>query len=396
MQQEVARLNPGLARPCWEAIKVASQQAVLRAARAVPGGARPTPPPQGANIGIGQLSQLALDLGQGAGYSNAYGPFMARPARTFTQGAFAPFSPILPVPVDEPPPGANLPDPRRFEYPVSFNLPTPPGQDGFRLASFSTLDSLSRLHSITRVCIERRKAAICGLEWDIVPTKEASKAYIKDDGAYRDFGERRAAAVKFFNKPDPDYDDFGSLLSAMLDQVFVYDALSILLKPKRGRGLRRGVLGSDLDCIELIDGSTIRPLLSLSGGRPRPPAVSYQQFLYGIPRSDIGQMWDGRDIEEAGLKGYEGPAFSTDQLMYRRIVPRVNSPYGFSAVEMGLIVIMTGLRKQAYQLEYYLTKAPFLPYLSALVTLTSHLRRFASFRPPLMGLRGIWPGIIRL
>ena len=107
-------------------------------------------------------------------------------------------------------------------------------------------------------------------------------------------------------------------------------------------------------------------------------------------------MWDGRDIEEAGLKGYEGPAFSTDQLMYRRIVPRVNSPYGFSAVEMGLIVIMTGLRKQAYQLEYYLTKAPFLPYLSALVTLTSHLRRFGSFRPPLMGLRGIWPGITRL
>ena len=205
------------------------------------------------------------------------------------------------------------PDPRRFEYPVGYNLPTPPGQDGFRLASFPTLDTLSRLHSITRTCIERRKAAIIGLDWDIVPTREASKAYQGDRDAMRDFGERRAQAVKFFSKPDPDYDDFGGFLSALLDQVFVYDALSVVLKPKRGRGLRKGLLGSDLDCLELIDGSSVRPLLGLNGGRPRPPAPGYQQFLYGVPRCDISAMWDERDIEDAGLKGYKGPAFSTDR-----------------------------------------------------------------------------------
>ena len=328
---------------------------------------------------MGQLSPLVMQLAEEAGYSRAYGPFMQRPPRTFTQGAFGPSAPILPVPVDEPPPGGSLPDPRRFQYPVSFNLPTPPGQDGFRLASFSTLDSLSRLHSITRVCIERRKAAICGLDWDIVPTREASKAYQGSHSALKDFGERRAEAVKFFARPDPNYDDFSSFLSAILEQMFVYDALSILLKPKRGRGLGRGILGSELDCIEQVDGASIRPLLSLSGGRPRPPAPAWQQFLQGVPRSDIGAMWDHRDIEEAGLRGYEGPAFSTDQMMYRLMVPRVNSPYGMSCVEMGLIVIMTGLRKQAYQLEYYLTKVPFRPFLSALVTLTSRLRRFANF-----------------
>jgi hypothetical protein len=305
---------------------------------------------------------------------------MARPARTFTQGAFGPMSPILPVPVDEPPPGGSLPDPRRFQYEVGYNLPTIPGQEGYRLASFSTLDTLSRLHSITRTCIERRKAAIAGLEWDIVPTKEAAKAYSGSHAAMKDFGERRAEAVKFFNKPDPDYDDFGSLLSALLEQVFVYDALSLVLKPKRGRGLKKGLLGSDLDCLELIDGASVRPLLSLSGGRPRPPAVGYQQYAYGVPRCDLSAMWDARDIEEAGLRGYEGPVFTTDQLMYRLVVPRVNSPYGFSCVEMGLLVIMTGLRKQAYQLEYYLTRGQFLGVLYHLVTLTSRLRRFANFR----------------
>ena len=142
-------------------------------------------------------------------------------------------------------------------------------------------------------------------------------------------------------------------MSALLEQVFVFDALSLVIRPKRGRGLHKGILGSDLDCLELIDGQTIRPLLGLHGEMPRPPAPYVQQYLQGVPRSDFQSMWDGRDIEEAGLKGYEGPAFSSDQLLYLPTVPRANSPYGMSAVEMALVVIMTGLQKQAYQLNYY-------------------------------------------
>ena len=269
------------------------------------------------------------------------------------KGAFGPFSPILPVPVDAPAPGADLPDPRRYDYEAGENLPSVPGMDGYRLASFATLDTLSRLYSVTRTCIQRRKMAIAGLEWDIVPTRDAAKAYTGDHAAMKDFGERRAQAVKFFDKPDPNYFTFDSFMSALLEQVFVFDALSLLLRPKRGRGLHKGVLGSDLDCLELIDGQTVKPLIGLHGEVPRPPAPAYQQYLKGIPRSDFQSMWDARDIEEAGLKGYEGPAFSSDQLLYLPTVPRANSKYGFSCVEMALVVIMTGLRKQAYQLEYF-------------------------------------------
>jgi 8-oxo-dGTP pyrophosphatase MutT (NUDIX family)/2'-5' RNA ligase len=294
-----------------------------------------------------------MNLAEDAGYSRAYGPFLPRPARTFTQGAFGPFSPILPVPVDEAPPGALLPDPRRFDYEVGFNLPTPPGQDGYKLASFSVLRQLADLYSVCRSCINRRKDMVLGLEWDIVPTREAAKAYQSDNSAMKDFGERRAKAVKFFKKPDPNYFTYDSFMSALLEEVFVFDALSILLKPKRARGLKRGLLGSDLDCIELITGPSIRPLIDLSGGYPRPPAPAFQQYLKGIPRSDLQAMWDMRDIEEAGLKGYEGPAFSADQLMYLPTTPRAFTPYGFSATEMALIVILTGLRKQAYQAQYY-------------------------------------------
>lgn len=243
---------------------------------------------------MGQISPLVWDEDAQAGYASAYGPFLPQPARTFTEGAFGPFSPILPVPVDTPAPGMELADPRRFQYPTGYNLPTPPGLDGFRLASFETLETLSRLHSVTRTCIERRKMMIAGLEWDIVPTREAAKAYSGSHAAMKDFGERRAKAVRFYERPDPDFDDWASFQSALLEQMFVYDAMSLLLKPKRGRGLKRGILGSDLDSLSLIDGATIRPLLSLSGGRPRPPRPRSSSSFSACPGRTSSRCGRGR------------------------------------------------------------------------------------------------------
>ena len=79
----------------------------------------------------------------------------------------------------------------------------------------------------------------------------------------------------------------------------------MLMRPKWAKGLGRGLCGSDLDCFELVDGATIRPLLDLHGGVPRPPAPAWQQYLKSVPRSDFTTMWNERDIEEAGLRGME-------------------------------------------------------------------------------------------
>lgn len=328
---------------------------ILTAAKYVPGGARPTAAPQNAGAPYyGLLSPLATQLANERGYANAYGPFLPRPARTFTEGAFGPFSPILPVPVDAPPEGQELPDPRLWEYQVGWNLPVgQPGTEGLKLVDFGTLRSIADLYSVARTCIERRKKEIIGLDWDIVPTHEASKAYQGDRKANRDLGERIALAKKFFRQPDPDFFSFSEFLDAMLEELFVYDALAIFLRNKRGRGLGKGLLGSDLDCLELVSGPTIRPLVGMHGEKPRPPAPAYQQYLYGVPRSDYMTMITQRDIDEGGLAGAEMQAFDADQLLYLRSVPRRWTPYGFSATEQAVIVIMTGLQKQAYQLDYY-------------------------------------------
>ena len=320
---------------------------------AIPGAASPTMPPQGANIG--QISPLAASLANERGYANTYGPFLQRPPRTFTSGAFGPFSPILPVPVDEPDEGAQLPDPRLFEYLVGWNLPVGrPGTEGIKLADFSTLKTLADLYSVARAAIQIRKNEIVGLDWEIAPTKDAAKAYHGDKSAMKDFGGRRGQVMKFFRRPDPDYFSFGTWLSSLLEEVFVYDALSLIIRPKRGKNLGRGILGSNLDCIELISGPTIRPLLGMHGEVPRPPAPAYQQYLYGVPRSDYMTMITERDLERAEIDPSDTfREFTTDQLLYLPMVPRRWTPYGFPPIERALIPVMSGLQKQAFQLDYF-------------------------------------------
>lgn len=334
-----------------------SRGSIISGAKHIPGGARPTTAPQG-GANIGAVSPLArqLDTGgpQGGDWTRAYGGFLPRPAGDFTEGAFGPFSPILPVPVDAPPPGAERAEPRREEYRVGWNLPVgQPGTEGIKLADFGTLRTLADLYSVARACIQLRKAEIRGLEWDIMPTHDASKSMRNDHSAMKDFGERRAKAIKFFRRPDPDYFSWNSWIDAVLEEIFVYDALSILIRPKWLKGRGKGLLGSDLDSLNLISGPTIRPLYDINGSYPRPPAPAYQQYLYGVPRSDLMTMITERDIEEAGLSGAELRQFRGDQLLYLPMTPRRWTPYGFPPIERALIPVMSGLQKQAYQLDYF-------------------------------------------
>lgn len=349
---------------------MASRGAVLRGALSIPGAAaRPTAAPQGSNASsggsfaqlaasyapsTGQISPLAAQLANEGGYARSYGSFLPRPPEDFTQGAFSPFSPILPVPVDQPPEGADRPEPRRWQYTPGYDLPVgQPGQEGLKLVGFDTLARLAEVYSVARACVEHRKNQIRGIEWDIVPTPEAAKAYQGSPSQLADFGKRRAKALKFFKRPDRDYFSYATWISAVLEEVLVYDALSVLIRPVWGKGRGKGVLGSDLESLMLVHGPTIRPLIDLHGATPRPPAVAYQQYLYGVPRSDLMAMIFQQDIEDSGLTGQEVAAFKGDQLLYLPMITRAQTPYGFPPIERALIPIMTGLQKQGYQYDFF-------------------------------------------
>lgn len=283
-----------------------------------------------------------------------YGSFLPRPADEYLTGGFGPLTPIEPMGIDRPE-DSGRPDPRRYQYQVGWNMPIgQPGTEGLKLANFQTLQSLADLYSVARSCIRLRKQELRGLEWDIIPTKEAEKRMRGDTKAHEDFHERRAEAVKFFKNPDPEYGTFSSWIDALLEEVLVYDALSLHLLPYWGRGKGLGLLGSDLKALELLNGATIRPLVDLHGSRPRPPFPAYQQYLYGVPRADLVEMITERDLDDnpelsrGKVRQYRG-----DQLIYAPYTKRTWTPYGFPPIEQALVPVITGLRKQGYQLDYF-------------------------------------------
>lgn len=271
-----------------------------------------------------------------------------RPRETF-DGLFGPLQPITPLPVDRPPQGAERPAPRRWQYPVGWNMPIGVPGSEWKLVPFATLRQYADLYSICRACIQVRKEEILALEWDIVPTAEGEKVAAADRAARAEQEAAIRALKTFFAQPDPDYYNFHSWLSALLEEVFVVDALALYLHPSRERG--KGVLGSDLAALELLDGTTIRPLLDHRGQTPRPPAPAYQQYLYGVPRVDLLDVILGRDVELLG----EEPVreYRADQLLYLPYVRRTWTPYGFPPTERALIPIATGLKRQQWALDYF-------------------------------------------
>jgi hypothetical protein len=193
-----------------------------------------------------------------------------------------------------------------------------------------------------------RKDEILGLDWDIVPTDEASRDMRNNPSAHGEFQDRRAEALEFFKRPDPNYHDFSSWLSAVLEDVFVVDALSLYIHPPRIPG--KGIFGSNLSALEVLDGTTIRPMLDIRGGTPRPPEVAFQQYLYGIPRVDLMDIILQADIEEMDEPVDE---FTGDQILYLPQTRRSWTPYGFPGIERAIIPVMTGLRRQQFQLDFF-------------------------------------------
>ena len=91
----------------------------------------------------------------------------------------------------------------------------------------------------------------------------------------------------------------------------------------------------------------------MHGGNPRPPAPGYHQYLYGVPRSDYQTVIAGTDIDDYGLTGAEVNQFRADTMLYVKLVPRRETPYGFPPVEQALLPIICGMQKQEFQLDYF-------------------------------------------
>ncbi|MFN5250015.1 MAG: hypothetical protein ACK5DE_03150 [Bacteroidota bacterium] len=265
-----------------------------------------------------------------------YGNSIALPRAPFS--AQVPFGPGLPIT-----PGAinplqdtGRPQPRRYEYQVAQNI----NVTETRLIPFKTLRAAADQIDILRRCIEVTKSKMVGLEWDIVLGQDASEKITAESGgdhvramarAREKYTEEINRLREFWETPDKQNGlTWNDWLNIALEDILVIDAWAVYPLP---------TVGGDLFAMQILDGSTIKPLIDDRGMRPMPPNAAYQQILYGFPRSEFSAT-----DEDPKADG----EFTSDQLAYMVRNRRTISVYGYSPTERALPLADIYLRRQQW------------------------------------------------
>lgn len=238
------------------------------------------------NLPAGTVTMTETEMQTSAQQNrNVYGQQVPLPRNPLMAGVpFGPGMPILPGAINPLRPDGR-PDPRRYEYQVAQNLNIGSEQ---KLVQFKTLRGAAEQIDIVRRCIEVLKAKISGLDWDIVIAEDASEKIIAEIGgdhvramsvARDKFSDEIYRLRKFWENPDRANGlTFIDWMMMSLEEILVLDAWAIW--PQK-------TVGGDLYGFQILDGSTIKPMLDERGMRPMPPQAAYQQILYGFPRVEF-------------------------------------------------------------------------------------------------------------
>lgn len=292
----------------------------------------PNLPAGATTVGTDQLmAQSGLAMQQ------TYGNNVALPRAPFSATVpFGPGNPIIPGAINPINPATGRPEPRRYEYQVAQNINIVPT----RLVPFSTLRDAADSIDILRRCIEVTKAKMNGLQFDIVLGSDASEKIAAESGgdhvramakAREKYTDEINRMRTFWENPDKangyTWQDW---INIAVEDILVIDALAIYPQP---------TVGGDLYGFQILDGSTIKPLIDDRGMRPLPPNAAFQQILYGFPRSEFAAT-----EEDPKADG----EFTADQLAYMVRNRRSTTVYGFSPVERALPLADIYLRRQQW------------------------------------------------
>jgi hypothetical protein len=258
------------------------------------------------------------------------------PRQPFLSGIpFGPSNPLIPSAIN--PVGADgQPEPRRWEYPVAWNIFVTEQ----RAVPWKVLRVAADQIDLLRRCVEVLKNKVSGMDWDITFSESASEAVSAEFGgdhvramqqAREKYGDDIARMREFWQTPDRINGlSFKDWLSMALEEILVLDALSIYPHPD---------MKGDLHSLEILDGSTIKPLLDDRGMRPQAPFPAYQQILYGFPRGEFTATSD--DPNQDGV-------FNADELIYLIRNRRTFTPYGYSPVERALPLADIYIKRQQW------------------------------------------------
>lgn len=214
---------------------------------------------------------------------------------------YSPFQPIAPFG----PPTVRYP--RAWDYQTGINLDYAPG----RFMAFEMLQGMSRSWGLLRAVIETRKDQLMRM-----PHAFQVKGKPKAKSPYVD------KLNEFFRKPDGKT-RFGPWMRLILEDLLVIDAPTIYKY--------RALDGTPL-ALQVLNGATIKPLIDDAGRRPDAPDPAFQQIIKGLPMTN----------------------FDEDELLYAPMRPTPQMPiYGFSPVEQIYGEIIVGIKRLAYQKDFW-------------------------------------------
>lgn len=199
---------------------------------------------------------------------------------------------------------------RRFDYPIGQNLVYTPRNT--ERTSFEQLRALADNCDLVRLAVETRKDQMERQRWKVQFRDEAKRS--EDDPKIK-------AISNMLKRPDGDH-SWNTWMRMVMEEVLVIDAASVL---------PRKLVNGNIAHFELIDGSTIKPLIDGQGRKPLPPSPAYQQIIKGLPAVN----------------------YTADELVYRPRNPRVHKFYGYSPVEQIMLTVNIAIRRALGQLQYF-------------------------------------------
>lgn len=183
--------------------------------------------------------------------------------------------------------------------------------------NYQLLRDFSTYYPILRSCINYRKRQITQLDWNIVP-----REVILDVDERKKAQKTAKEIYNFLRFPTGQkHITMRHFLSQIIEDLVVLDACSIYKKRNR----LKGIVG-----YQPIDATTIEFLLKENGEFPDPPSPAYQQTI----------------------NGKKTARFTTNDIIYRMMNPRTNTPYGFSPVEALIVTVSTALKLSSFNLAY--------------------------------------------
>ena len=217
---------------------------------------------------------------------------------------------------------------RPWDFPIGWNTRVTPRTGKIPFKTLREMAAPETGYDVLRLLIERVKDKLLSQTWNVVPRDKQKKP-----------DARCAELEEFFAYPDK-VNTFNDWSRMLLEQVLVYDAPAVWLRPTRG---------GELYSLEIMDGSLISPKIMADGRLPPPEyGPAYQQVLKGLPAVDYIQPVPLGQPVPLDPSGQPFP-----ELLYKPRNPRIDSLYGYGPVEQIMTTVYIAHAREQYFLEYY-------------------------------------------